>query len=312
MGRAGGKTNIKWAAKLGSRAYALTVAGGKVFVGTNNQYARNPRDTRKRKDGKTEPIDKGILHVLRRGHRQVPLAARQRQAALRPGPRLAGGRHLLHRRPSRATASTTSPTAARSSASTPTASPTATRASQDEKYKDPTDADVIWRLDMMKELNVFPHNLAACSPLIVGDTLYVVTANGVDEDHVNIPCPDAPSFIAVDKNTGKVMWKSNAPGRNIMHGQWSNPAYAVVNGKPQVIFPGGDGWLRGFDPDTGKLIWKFDCNPKKAPKYDLGGTRHRAATSSGHAGRRTTTSSTSASARTPSTTTASATSGAST
>ena len=52
------KTNVKWAAKVGSRAYAMTIADGKIFVGTNNQYARNPRDTRKRKDGKTEPIDK--------------------------------------------------------------------------------------------------------------------------------------------------------------------------------------------------------------------------------------------------------------
>src|SRR3954469_17954368 len=37
------KTNVLWAAKVGSKAYALTVADGKVFVGTNNQYARNPR-----------------------------------------------------------------------------------------------------------------------------------------------------------------------------------------------------------------------------------------------------------------------------
>ena len=55
-----------------------------------------------------------------------------------------------------------------------------------------------------------------------------------------------------------------------MHGQWSNAAYAIVNGKPQIIFPGGDGWLRSFDPQTGKLIWKFDSNPKDA-KYELGG-----------------------------------------
>src|SRR5262249_9175073 len=53
-------------------------------------------------------------------------------------------------------------------------------------------------------------------------------------------------------------------------GQWSNPAYGVVNGKPQVVFPGGDGWIYSFDPESGKLIWKFDCNPKDA-KYELGG-----------------------------------------
>ena len=33
--------------------------------------------------------------------------------------------------------------------------------------------------------------------------------------------------------------------------------------------PGGDGWIYSFDPD-GKLLWKFDCNPKDA-EYELGG-----------------------------------------
>ena len=36
-----------------------------------------------------------------------------------------------------------------------------------------------------------------------------------------------------------------------MHGQWSNPVYAEPDGKPQIIFPGGDGWLRAFDPKNG-------------------------------------------------------------
>jgi outer membrane protein assembly factor BamB len=119
-------------------------------------------------------------------------------------------------------------------------------------------------------LKVFPHNLAICSPLIAGDLVFVVTGNGVDEDHVKLPFPEAPSFLAVHKKTGKVVWKDNSPGKNVMHGQWSNPTYAVVAGQPQVIFPGGDGWLRAFEPETGKLIWKFDANPK-ASKYGLGG-----------------------------------------
>jgi outer membrane protein assembly factor BamB len=123
---------------------------------------------------------------------------------------------------------------------------------------------------MMKELNVFPHNMAACSPLIGGNIVYVVTGNGVDAGHINIPAPEAPSFLALNKSTGKVVWQSNLPGRNIMHGQWSNPAWAAVQGKPQVIFPGGDGWLYGLEPLTGKVIWKFDCNPKNS-KYELGG-----------------------------------------
>src|SRR5262245_50167067 len=50
-----------------------------------------------------------------------------------------------------------------------------------------------------------------------------------------------------------------------MEGQWTNPVYAKPKkGKEQVIFPGGDGWLYAFESDSGKLIWKFNCNPKDA------------------------------------------------
>jgi outer membrane protein assembly factor BamB len=58
-------------------------------------------------------------------------------------------------------------------------------------------------------------------------------------------------------------------GDLIQHGQWSNPAYAKVDGQDQVVFPGGDGWIRSFDTD-GKLLWQFDCNPKNA-EYELAG-----------------------------------------
>ena len=124
------------------------------------------------------------------------------------------------------------------------------------------DADVIWKLDMMAELNVFPHNMATCSPIGAGDLLFVTTSNGVDEGHAAPPSPLAPSFIAVDKRTGALVWADASPGEGILHGQWSNPAYGVVQGKGQVIFPGGDGWIYALEPGTGELIWKFDCNPK--------------------------------------------------
>ena len=74
------------------------------------------------------------------------------------------------------------------------------------------------------------------------------------------------------------MWKSSLPGNDIIEGQWSNPVLGVVGGKEQVIFPGGDNFLYSFEPTTGKLIWKFNCqpirpkpnpnaNPKEIPNY---------------------------------------------
>lgn len=137
--------------------------------------------------------------------------------------------------------------------------------SEDNEHKD--EADVVWVFDMMKELGVSQHNMADCSVTSAGDMLFVCTSNGVDEAHNGIPAPQAPSFIALDKNTKKVLWTDKSPGLNILHGQWSSPAYAVLGDVPQVIFGGGDGWLYSFVPEgdgngKSKLLWKFDCNPK--------------------------------------------------
>ena len=133
--------------------------------------------------------------------------------------------------------------------------------------------DVIWIYDMMKELTVSQHNMCSCSVTAAGDILFVCTSNGHDESHNNIPSPKAPSFLAMDKNTGKVLWSDNSPGDNILHGQWSSPSFAVLGGTPQVIFGGGDGWLYSFlgaaTPDgKPQLLWKFDCNPKET-KYSV-------------------------------------------
>jgi outer membrane protein assembly factor BamB len=105
---------------------------------------------------------------------------------------------------------------------------------------------------------------------VVDGVLYATTGNGVDEGHINIPSPRAPSFLAVDAKTGALIWENNMPGDKIFHGTWSNPTYAVIKGVPQVIFPGGDGWLYSFEPKKGALLWKFNANPAGS-KYILGG-----------------------------------------
>ena len=97
---------------------------------------------------------------------------------------------------------------------------------------------------------------------MVGGIVYCVTANGRDWGFRKVQAPDAPSFVAVDKLTGKVIWISNAPGKNISDGQWSTPAAATVDGKQEILFPGGDGALYAFEPRSGKQLWKLDCrNP---------------------------------------------------
>lgn len=252
--------NIKWVIELGSQAYGgPVIAGGKVFVGTNNNVPRNPQRTG----------DKGVLMCFRESdgkflwqavHDKLPsgMVNDWPEQGIASAPCIEGDRlYYVSNRCELICADVEG-------------FANGNQGVQDEQYQDATDADILWRLDMMKELGVFPHNLAASSPLVVGDLVFVVTGNGHDQSHEHIPSPNAPSFLAVNKHTGKVVWQDNSPGKNILHAQWSSPTYAEIKGQPQVIFPGGDGWLRAFQPTTGKLLWKFDCNPKKAV-HKLGG-----------------------------------------
>ncbi len=141
------------------------------------------------------------------------------------------------------------------------------------------EADVIWVYDMMGKNGVSQHNMCSCSVTSAGNLLFVNTSNGVDESHISIPAPDAPSFMALNRDTGEVLWTDKSPGENILHGQWSSPTFAVFGETPQILFAGGDGWVYSFVPEgdgagNAKLLWKFDCNPKTS-KWELGGAGTR-------------------------------------
>ncbi len=140
------------------------------------------------------------------------------------------------------------------------------------------ESDVVWLFDMRQQLGVVPHEMASCSPTAVGDLLFVCTSNAAG-DGPSIPAPEAPSFIALDRRTGKLVWADSSPDGNILHGQWASPAAAVIGGVPQVLFPGGDGWLYSFRADRGEhgrpvLLWRFDCNPKATVWRPGGGDRN--------------------------------------
>lgn len=261
----GKEKNIAWSANLGSKAYGgPTFGGGKIFIGTNNNLPRN----------KEIRGDKGVIMCFRESdgaflwqlvHDKLE-AGRVNdwpEEGICSAPVIDGNRiYYVSNRCEVICATTEGLTAGN------------VGPFKDEKYTSKNDGDIVWKLDMIGTLGVFPHNLATCSPLIVGNVLFVITSNGVDEGHINIPAPNAPSFLAIDKATGKVLWQDRSPGRKIMHGQWSNPVYTVVRGRPQIIFPGGDGLIYSFNPTNGELLWKFDCNPRGSVyRLGPGGTR---------------------------------------
>ena len=122
----------------------------------------------------------------------------------------------------------------------------------------------VWELDMCARLGVFPHEATNSDVVPVGDLLMVSTSNGQNEGHMRVPSPRAPSLIAVNKQTGEVVWRAIGAGAQVLHGQWSSPVAANVNGRMQVLFGGGDGWLRAYDAASGREVWRFDGNPKDA------------------------------------------------
>jgi outer membrane protein assembly factor BamB len=259
---------VLWSADLGSRTYGSpVVAGGRAYIGTNNDRPRNPRDTQIVMNAPPEPLDKGALMCFDQKTGKflwqavsdhlpiVGVSDSWPKVGITSTPAVVGDRvYYVNLRGALVCLDANGFADGNDGIKT-------------EKYATETDADVVWELDMRRELGVHRHCTSNGAPLVVGDRVFVHTGNGVDSSHINLPAPDAPSLICVDRNTGKVLWKDASPGKGVLHGQWSSPAYAD-DPVPQVIHGQGDGWLRAFDPATGKLLWQFDANAK----YDLGGT----------------------------------------
>lgn len=262
--------NIKWVSRLGSQTYGnAVVAGDKVFVGTNNNGAwleRYPQN-----------VDLGVLLAFDREtgkflwqHSSEKLKTGRvhdwPEQGICCAPYVEGDRlwFVTSRGEVRCVDTKGFHDGENDGPFT------------DEPVESKEEADVIWVLNFMAApYFVSQHNMCSCSITAADDVLFVNTSNGLDESHINLPAPDAPSFMAVDKNTGEVLWTDKSPGTNILHGQWSSPTYGVINGQAQVIFGGGDGWVYSFDPagdgnGNAKLLWKFDANPKES-EWILGG-----------------------------------------
>ncbi len=250
-GTKAGEKNIKWVQEIGKdggRYLPPAIAGGQIYVATNNRKPRNP----------SVKGDKAVLMCFRESDGQFLWQLVHDVETLVAA--MAGGEGLL---------STPVVEGERLYYVTPDANVICAS----------TKGKVLWHYDMLKELKVVLHAAAFCSPLVVGDRVFCLTGNGKPypfEPEKPVPEPKAPSFVAFDKKTGKLVWQDNSPGDKIMEGTWASPAYAEINGKGQVIFPGGDGWLYAFEPKgDGKLIWKFDCNPKGSVfRTDTRGTRN--------------------------------------
>ncbi|NQT86863.1 PQQ-binding-like beta-propeller repeat protein [bacterium] len=283
---------VRWTASLGCETYgALVVAGGKVFVGTNNRQPRDPRHQGDRgvlmcfdeKDGaflwqlvvpKLTSIRYGDWHYVGIASSPVVEDGRAWLATNRGevvcldvrgmangngGPYTDEGAHM-------------------------------TPPGGDRLEPGPRDADILWLYDMVAELGVRPHNASNGSPLMIGDLLYVGTCNGVEWTHKRPANPDAPSLIVLDKRTGRLVAVDDAGiGPRIFHGQWASPSTAKVGGRQLVFYGGGDGVVYAFEalpharegqePTKLKTVWSFLCDTEG--RWIPEGASHRPADADG-------------------------------
>ncbi len=281
--------NLKWVAKIGSQSYGnVTVARGRVFLGTNNEPPRDPR----------HPGDRSILLCL--DEQTGDLVWQQVITKLASGkvndweslgllssPTIEGDRvYIVSSRCELLCLDVNGMANGNDGPFKDEAKyvvkdlildkgkPTERPAPPIEPG--PKDGDIIWRYDIMDDLGVFPHNASDGSPLIVGNLIYINSANGQDWTHSNIPSPNAPSLIAVDKRTGELAGEDDAHiGPHIFHGLWSSPSTGVVNGRQLVFYGAGDGICYAFDPKPVKegdvnylkKVWWYDCNPPERKRF---------------------------------------------
>jgi outer membrane protein assembly factor BamB len=253
--------NVKWVARLGNYAYGNpTVAGGRVFVGTDAATLSADRRSKEGGGGMVKCFDEVTgkllwqLVVPRRTNLPEGTYFNHQDLGTCSSPAVEGDRAYLvtsddavvcldvHGQPKPA----------------------------GQPADAPAEAKVIWRYDLINELHVSPHDSASCSVLIHGDVVYVGTSNGVDHSHEKIVSPDAPALVALDKRTGRLLATENEKiSSRLFHCEWSSPSLGKVGDKTLIFFGGADGVCYAFEaldsvpekPVFLKRVWSYDCNP---------------------------------------------------
>jgi len=281
--------NVKWVARMGSYAYGNpTVAGGRVFVGTDDTTLGGRRGLTRTRAGLVKCLDQGTGKLLW-------------QLVVPKRTRLPKGAHFGHQH----LGVCSSPTVdgdrvyvVTSACEVVCLDVKGQADGNDGPFKDEgqymvppgkkpvkltgADADIIWRFDMIDELSVVPHDAASCSVLVHDGVVYTGTSNGVDGPHKKMVAPQAPSLVALDKKTGRLLATDNEKiGTRMWHAQWAPPSLGKVGGRALVFFGGGDGVCYAFEALAGgpnapkapkkkpghlKKVWSYDCNP---PDYRL-------------------------------------------
>ena len=122
-------------------------------------------------------------------------------------------------------------------------------ASQEKASAEESDRHIVWKYDMVANLPVEQDHTASCSPLVLGDFVYVCSGNERFKTTQRPFYPLTPSLLVFNKHTGQLVARDDEQiGEQLWRGQWSSPSVAVVNGQTQILFATGNGLCYGFEP----------------------------------------------------------------
>ena len=182
--------NVKWAVRVGAAAYGNpTVAGGRVFIGTDNfTLADDPRFHRTR-GGLVKCLDEAtgkLLWQLATPERTKVLPNThfsQQHLGTCSSPTVEGDRVYVFTSAAEIVCLDVHGLADGNEGPFTDEAQYMAGTDNPPVALRPTDADILWRYDLIEELGVCPHDAASCSPLIHGDLLYTSTSNGVNAAH---------------------------------------------------------------------------------------------------------------------------------
>lgn len=100
---------------------------------------------------------------------------------------------------------------------------------------------IVWRNPLLR-FDSGPAN--ASSPVIVGDRFIYLAEGAI-----------APSVVALDKHTGKILWRVRRTLPTKLKFSFGTPLAIVGAGRSQLIVP-GDGSVAALDPQDGREIWR--------------------------------------------------------
>lgn len=280
--------NVRWVTKLGTLICGNpTVAAGRVFVGTDDATLQGDARLKRTKGGMVWCLDEKTgrtvwrLPVPVRPKNRLPKDAHygQQNLGVCSAPTVSGNRVYVVTNAAEIVCLDIDGQANGNDGEFQDECHYIAGANNPPVTLEKTDGDIVWKYDLVDQLGVCPHDVAACSVLIDGDILYCTSANGVNHEHTFCLHPNAPSFIALDARTGKLLATDTEDlGHRMWHCLWSPPSIGVVNGKKLVLFGGGDGLCYAFEALTEvpaqpvhlKKVWSYDCLPPdyRDPMHD--------------------------------------------